>query len=76
MVPISAFWEWTKKVVSDVADSEEIDDLYLYTTSLNEDGITIRAEIDTVPMHRIADIKVQFVWKKGNLQVKRYEIES
>ena len=76
VVPISAFWEWTKKVVSDVAGSEEIDDLYLYTTSLNEDGITIRAEIDTVPMHRFADIKVQFVWKKGNLQVKRYEIES
>ena len=75
VIPMEAFWKWVQGIVADVESGKNIEDLYLYTTDLNKDGVTIRAEIDTVPLQKFGNIEVNMDWKGSRLQVKGFRLE-
>jgi hypothetical protein len=72
VIPIEDFWNWVKEISAGWLNHSEIEDLYLYTTTVTEFGLSIEAEIDESILHPLGRIIVQMVWKDKTLQVRSF----
>jgi hypothetical protein len=72
VIPMEDFWNWVKEISAGWLNHSEIEDLYLYTTTVTELGLSIEAEIDENILHPLGRIIVQMVWKDKTLQVRSF----
>jgi hypothetical protein len=72
VIPMDDFWKWVKKISKSWLNNFKVGELYIYTTTLTEDGISIEAEVDESICHPLGKINVQMVWKDKTLQVSSF----
>jgi Fe-S cluster assembly iron-binding protein IscA len=72
VIPMDDFWKWVKEISSGWLNSAEIEDLYLYTTTVTESGLTIEAEMEKTLLHPLGKISVQMGWSDKTLQVRSF----
>jgi hypothetical protein len=72
VIPMDDFWEWVKEISSGWLNSDELEDMYLYTTTVKEDGLTIDTELEKHLLRPIGEISVQMVWQGKTLKVRSF----